>query len=668
MRLQIPTALIWTYVLVWSPGCCQTCSRDTCDDVSEEAAKPHQAQSMLQKNIWQQKLSMTLTAEDSCPSSCQSPECAPGSSKNGGMQLENGKCLAVCSKKYGNTRYCGSGDSYTKGDSVDCSVCLSGQYVHAWEGSSECPTGYTPLTDISECTAGLTIGGIEHSFASQGCSNEWLWPRSGCFSYGGKLYYSECSGDRPLSNAGHEGICKKVDTESQYVFAAVGSATCPSGRSPLSDLGVCVQGVTISGVHYTWNGAHVDHNGAHDSQCHGQWPAGPTCFAWGTKLYFSDCSSSGRPISTDGHLGICKRIVIPTSVSDAIGCTWRPENAYPTTDNSCETIMPDGTTRTGRCTPFGQAYGPALCSTYSPCSTAGAPCTADGFAGTCSDEFSFVANSQHVCDIWSSQKPITTTSTTTTTLTTTKAPSPTTCPTSCQSPQCAPGSSTNGGIPLQSGKCVAVCSKKYGNMRYCGSGDAYTKGDSIDCSPCASPYVFAAVGSAACPSGRSPVSSLTACQAGVTVSGVHYTWNGAQNSKCHWNWPAGPTCFAWGTKLYFSECGSSGKPISTDGHLGICKKVVIPTSVAAAVACTWRPENAYPDTDNSCETIMPDGTTKTGRCTPYGAAYGPARCSTHSSCLTVGAPCTADGFTGKCSDELTFFATMSHVCDIWSNA
>ena len=57
------------------------------------------------------------------------------------------------------------------------------------------------------------------------------------------------------------------------------------------------------------------------------------------------------------------------------------------------------------------------------------------------------------------------------------------CPLTCK---CTEGSSSNGGLaPNTKGYCEAYCSLPYSGVRYCGDGDNYSKGDSINCNGCA---------------------------------------------------------------------------------------------------------------------------------------------------------------------------------------
>eukprot|EP00438_Fugacium_kawagutii_P008199 Skav229042 [mRNA] locus=scaffold2828:14019:18697:+ [translate_table: standard] len=62
-------------------------------------------------------------AQASCPMECQKPRCADGAAWNGGMPLMGDVCKHICSRKFGETRYCGGGDNYAKGDSVNCTLC-----------------------------------------------------------------------------------------------------------------------------------------------------------------------------------------------------------------------------------------------------------------------------------------------------------------------------------------------------------------------------------------------------------------------------------------------------------------------------------------------------------------------------------------------------------------
>ena len=55
-----------------------------------------------------------------CPKACQSPEVHNGSPKNGGANLVGGICEKWASKKYGTSRYCGSGKQYSQGGGLNC--------------------------------------------------------------------------------------------------------------------------------------------------------------------------------------------------------------------------------------------------------------------------------------------------------------------------------------------------------------------------------------------------------------------------------------------------------------------------------------------------------------------------------------------------------------------
>lgn len=144
-----------------------------------------------------------------CPDTCHSPSCKTGGKFNGGLPLVSGKCHYHCSRKFGEDRYCGSGSDYTLGDGVDCGGCVTGKYVHAGEGTETCPSGYQPLNSILACKAGVVIDGTPYTWGGKSaCSYQ--WPKSGCFSYRNKLYFSLCAISRPLSQYEHYGICEKI--------------------------------------------------------------------------------------------------------------------------------------------------------------------------------------------------------------------------------------------------------------------------------------------------------------------------------------------------------------------------------------------------------------------------------------------------------------------------
>mmetsp|Transcript_71311 Transcript_71311/g.130159 ORF Transcript_71311/g.130159 Transcript_71311/m.130159 type:complete len:215 (-) Transcript_71311:46-690(-) len=202
------TSFIWTWVLLRCCEYCCSCSQDECQDVLDEVVKSNQAQSMLQKRTQQRKVA-TTAPEAACPPSCVTPTCLTGSPFNGGSPLAFDKCYHHCSQPLAGVRYCGSGEEYTAGDTIDCSSCATGEYVHAVDGQSSCPSGYVSLTDFSTCIAGISIAGVEYPWSGvrYGCS--YLWPRRGCFSWEGKLYFSTCADERPVSQHTHNGICKK---------------------------------------------------------------------------------------------------------------------------------------------------------------------------------------------------------------------------------------------------------------------------------------------------------------------------------------------------------------------------------------------------------------------------------------------------------------------------
>ena len=106
------------------------------------------------------------THQDTCPVECQKPHCVNGAKWNGGKSLAGNVCEDLCSKKFGETRrelniswgdaffqhkhilqmqnerdslerdkiymilsvkgYCGSGDKYAAGSSLNCTLCKAG--------------------------------------------------------------------------------------------------------------------------------------------------------------------------------------------------------------------------------------------------------------------------------------------------------------------------------------------------------------------------------------------------------------------------------------------------------------------------------------------------------------------------------------------------------------
>jgi len=68
-------------------------------------------------------LVLGLASQDTCPVECQKPHCVNGAPWNGGKSLAGNVCEHLCSKKFGDTRYCGSGDKYAAGSSLNCTSC-----------------------------------------------------------------------------------------------------------------------------------------------------------------------------------------------------------------------------------------------------------------------------------------------------------------------------------------------------------------------------------------------------------------------------------------------------------------------------------------------------------------------------------------------------------------
>jgi len=59
-----------------------------------------------------------------CPAECDAKHCQPGNAAEiGGKHLTGNFCTHMCSKHYGETRFCGVGAGYTEGDAIDCGGC-----------------------------------------------------------------------------------------------------------------------------------------------------------------------------------------------------------------------------------------------------------------------------------------------------------------------------------------------------------------------------------------------------------------------------------------------------------------------------------------------------------------------------------------------------------------
>ncbi|CAK9069055.1 unnamed protein product, partial [Durusdinium trenchii] len=70
-----------------------------------------------------QALSASATAKVGCHSECKKPHCVEGAAWNGGLPLSHNVCEHICSRKFGETRYCGESEKYSQGDSVNCTLC-----------------------------------------------------------------------------------------------------------------------------------------------------------------------------------------------------------------------------------------------------------------------------------------------------------------------------------------------------------------------------------------------------------------------------------------------------------------------------------------------------------------------------------------------------------------
>lgn len=160
---------------------------------------------------------------------------------------------------------------------------------------------------------------------------------------------------------------------------------------------------------------------------------------------------------------------------------------------------------------------------------------------------------------------------------------PQTCSDKCKSPTCVDGGAHNGGVSLVKGKCTQHCSKDFHGRRFCGTGEAYTSGDSVDCTPCAkeeqgSQFYLAPDKVSFCPKiqqdGTSRrfsnhVENFDKCASITMIDGKAYTWSGSFG--CHPYWPKAG-CFVWGSALYFSTCqGPDLHSISQHEHYGVCE-------------------------------------------------------------------------------------------------
>lgn len=244
----------------------------------------------------------------------------------------------------------------------------------------------------------------------------------------------------------------------------------------------------------------------------------------------------------------------------------------------CTVRMPDGSSkegvcqassggRTGICGVTPAALG--LCSRM----RLGKACTWAGFTGVCvADANDYIG---HVCDVWAN-KPIMLSN-----LATTTAAPTAKCPDQCRSPACKAGKGGNGGFALQyNGVCSHTCSKAYGGVRYCGTGHAYTYGDSIDCSGCKE----------ACP----PCCKDPSCVKGAAHNGGLPLVSGSCQHVC--SKPFGPVRYCGSGSAYMQpksiDCtacveggpgGSGGSGGSGDEIVATCSaKCASPTCVRGA--------------------------------------------------------------------------------------
>eukprot|EP00913_Durusdinium_trenchii_P028646 g26866.t1 len=80
-----------------------------------------------------QALSASATAKVGCHSECKKPHC--------GLPLSHNVCEHICSRKFGETRYCGESEKYSQGDSVNCTLC-SGKDLDSTADSDELTLPY----------------------------------------------------------------------------------------------------------------------------------------------------------------------------------------------------------------------------------------------------------------------------------------------------------------------------------------------------------------------------------------------------------------------------------------------------------------------------------------------------------------------------------------------
>lgn len=252
------------------------------------------------------------------------------------------------------------------------------------------------------------------------------------------------------------------------------------------------------------------------------------------------------------------------------------------------------------------------------------------------------------------------------------AETPSTCPSTCESSICGAGGVHNGGLQLTQGKCTAYCSQDYGGFRYCGSGTAYTSGDSVDCRGCATepdtptptptPAPTPAPISSHCP-------STCHTSAGCGAGGAH---NGGESLSNGW-------CMTYCSKPFnnYRYCGT-GPSYTTSASID-CRGCAVMENAPdypdeLIKIHSHDCANAYAG-GQRCSIPLPDGTISTGgSCHTRGYSAGPGHweevpiCELAEASMcgynTVGHPCFLFGFTGRCTVSHNKYGTT---CDIWQS-
>lgn len=347
MSWRVYAVIACTWFLLSFVAHCQTCGNSECQDASDEAVKVGHA--LLQK---QTKTHAVTTGEDTkCHEECKSPTCKAGAGWNGGFPLQrDGYCGQTCSRAFGGgIRYCGQGDSYTKGASIDCSGCrktcpedcksascfAGGSHnggvplvggscqnlcSRAWAGKRYCGTGSAYMqSDSLDCAACAQEG------APQTCSDKCKSPTcvdGGAHNGGVSLVKGKCTqhcskdfhgrrfcgtGDAYTSGDSVDCTpCAKEEQGSQFYLAGDNMSFCPKikydGTSKtfsnhVENFDKCANITMIDGKAYTWSGSFG---------CHPYWPKAG-CFVWGSALYFSTCQGPDlHSISQHEHYGVCE--------------------------------------------------------------------------------------------------------------------------------------------------------------------------------------------------------------------------------------------------------------------------------------------------------------------------------------------------------------------------